>query len=155
MHAGLCWRFHNPLKSDMDYSICNVRMLSFCMCTHTGGPQFITQSHSIFFYIVCTEFDSREISGWVQSQHVMFTHSFGDHARACFTLVLPLTLLVVLDNKVRMLHCGGLTGVFSIFEVFKQSHQLILVILCPWNLCGAEKKIQQNSQGVKVSTVPT
>ena len=39
-----------------------------------------------------------------------------------------------------MLHHSGLTGVFSIFEVFKQSHQLILIILCPWNLCGAEKK---------------
>ena len=45
MQAGLLYGFYKPSNSDMDYTVFNVRILSFCMD-------------------FCTEFDSGEISAF-------------------------------------------------------------------------------------------
>ena len=55
--AGLFWCFRNPLNSDRDYRILNVRMWSFCTHTHAGDLGL--SSHPKDFCRVCTEFDSR------------------------------------------------------------------------------------------------
>ena len=65
VHPGLFWCFHSPLNCDTDYRIFNVCMWSFCMRIHTGDHSL--SSHSKDFCKVCTESDSRKISGWTQS----------------------------------------------------------------------------------------
>ena len=40
-------RFHNPLNSDIDYRIFNMRMYSYCMRMHTGGPRSEVSSEGL------------------------------------------------------------------------------------------------------------
>ena len=56
---------HWTLTSDMDFRTLNMLMWSFCMRIHMGGTCFKVSSEG--FRRVCTEFDSGEISGQVQS----------------------------------------------------------------------------------------
>ena len=49
------------------------------MQLHTGEPQFIVSSEG---RRVCIEFDTREMSGWVQSLALSpMHHAFGDRAQ--------------------------------------------------------------------------
>ena len=66
VHAGLLWCFHNPLNSDMDHMIFNVHICNLLACAYTqGGTSVYSLTQSSF--VVCTEFDSGEISGQAQS----------------------------------------------------------------------------------------
>ena len=70
-HGELVWCVHNPLNSDMDYKKCNACMWFF-RCIHTAD--FGLQSHPKALCRVCTEFDSREISG---QEHLLLKVEYG------------------------------------------------------------------------------
>ena len=59
-HAGLFWYFNKTPHFDMDYRIFNVHVLSFGMRIRTGNSVY---SLTLRTFVVCTEFDSGEISG--------------------------------------------------------------------------------------------
>ena len=85
VYVGLFRCFHNSLNSDMDYRIIKLHMWSFCMCIQMGSLGL--QSHPKNFCKVFIGYDSREISGQVQStQHDVVTHPCGGHAWLCLIL---------------------------------------------------------------------
>ena len=65
VHAGLFCCFHSPPNSDMDCKIFNVSVIFLHAYKH-GGPRFVSLIQRTF--VESTQnFDSGEISGWVQS----------------------------------------------------------------------------------------
>ena len=116
MHAGLCWYFHNPLDSDMNYGICNVCMWSILNAYTHGWPRFIVSPKGLTHF--CVNLVTSD------SMHCLGTETSNRTFKQEYIIIIIENFCIVLFSGVHKLTALYITGKDPSPSLFQGSAQI-------------------------------